>query len=70
MPRNPSPQQDTGIHRQNNHIRNQSLLLCVPKFSGVLTLILSARLLKDTIMFPGLLIFFRTRTVWAKSVGE
>lgn len=36
----------------------------------LLTLILSARLLKATIMLPGLLIFFRTLTVWAKSVGE
>lgn len=35
-----------------------------------LTLICSARLLNATIMLPGLLIFFKTRTVWAKRVGE
>lgn len=39
-------------------------------FYLLLTLILSARLLNATIMLPGLLIFFRTLTVWAKSVGE
>lgn len=34
------------------------------------TFILSARSPKATIMSPGLFIFFSTRTVWEKSVGE
>lgn len=34
------------------------------------TLILSARSPNATIMSPGLLIFFSTRRVWEKSVGE
>jgi hypothetical protein len=44
------------------YLRKQAVLF--------LTLILSAKLLKATIIFPGLLIFFRTRTVCAKRVGE
>lgn len=60
---------DAAIQREKDPGKQLYLFLYV-KLPPVLTLILSARLLKDTIMLPGLLIFFRTRTVWAKSVGE